>query len=471
MKSLLRLFMLLVVVVASACSLACNMVFGLDELVLKQDAGSVPGDGRGDVATDGAGGTGANDVATDPSDINVAADVDATTIADGGDAAPDSPPIDGGRTDTPTDISNPPADAPRDAASDAGAADGDAPLDNGSVPTDATDAPPGAPDAGDASDGGIVDPLMSIAITPANSSVAQGSTRQLTATGTYAVSGAKNITTLVNWSTGDPTVADVGNTTGSKGVVSGTMPGTTTVTAVLGGVNGTTNITVTTATLMSIAVTPSNSTVPLGRTVAFTATGTFSDTSTQDVTASATWTATAGVASMNSAPCCAGVASTVGLGTATITAAIGSVSGSTNLTVGPAVLDLLAVTPPNPSVYVGGTAQFTATGTYSDNSMANLTTSVAWQSNSPGVANVSNVMGTNGLATGVSAGTATISNHGYRVRDCNAFRNDATHAQFDHPGARLHVDHARSSPPIRRYGALLRRQHVRSDFGLQMAVR
>ena len=68
----------------------------------------------------------------------------------------------------------------------------------------------------------------------------------------------------------------------------------------------------------------------------------------------------------------------------------------------------LAVSPTNPSIALGATQQFTATGTYSNNSTQNLTTSATWTSSVTAVATISNAAGTNGLATSVAAGTTTI---------------------------------------------------------------
>jgi YD repeat-containing protein len=64
----------------------------------------------------------------------------------------------------------------------------------------------------------------------------------------------------------------------------------------------------------------------------------------------------------------------------------------------------IAVTPSTASIARGATTQFTATGTYSDNSTQNLTSTVTWNSSAPGIAAVD----PGGLATGISPGTATI---------------------------------------------------------------
>ena len=68
----------------------------------------------------------------------------------------------------------------------------------------------------------------------------------------------------------------------------------------------------------------------------------------------------------------------------------------------------LALSPINPSISKGAVQQFTATGTYSDKSTQNLTTSVTWTSSATSVATISNAAGANGRATSVVAGTTTI---------------------------------------------------------------
>ena len=71
----------------------------------------------------------------------------------------------------------------------------------------------------------------------------------------------------------------------------------------------------------------------------------------------------------------------------------------------PPTLTAIAVTPANPSIPNGTSQQFTATGTYSDASTADLTSSVTWASDTAAVATI----GATGLAHGVSPGSSTIS--------------------------------------------------------------
>ena len=85
------------------------------------------------------------------------------------------------------------------------------------------------------------------------------------------------------------------------------------------------------ASLVSLAVAPSNPTIPAGTTQQFTATGTYTDGTVQDVTASSTWSSS----DTSVATVTAGLASGVSGGTVTISAAIGPINNGTTLTVTP----------------------------------------------------------------------------------------------------------------------------------------
>ena len=82
-------------------------------------------------------------------------------------------------------------------------------------------------------------------------------------------------------------------------------------------------------------------------------------------------------------------------------------AGTANGTLTPASLNLvsLSVTPANLSLAVGTTQQYKATGTYSDNTTQDLSSTVIWASSDTAYATVSN----SGLATGVAPGSTTIS--------------------------------------------------------------
>jgi len=76
---------------------------------------------------------------------------------------------------------------------------------------------------------------------------------------------------------------------------------------------------------------------------------------------------------------------------------------------GTATLVSIAISPQNPTIDLGNTQQFTATGTYSDGTNHDITTSVTWASSMGTVATISNAPGSNGLATSVAVGSTIIS--------------------------------------------------------------
>jgi hypothetical protein len=64
----------------------------------------------------------------------------------------------------------------------------------------------------------------------------------------------------------------------------------------------------------------------------------------------------------------------------------------------------ISITQPNPIINVGTSQQFTATGTYSDKTTADVTSMVTWTSGNRAVASITS----SGLATGVAAGRSSI---------------------------------------------------------------
>ena len=241
--------------------------------------------------------------------------------------------------------------------------------------------------------------LQSITVFPSSQSVATGLTQQFTATGHYSDNSTQNLTASVTWSSPNTSVATISTQGLATGVASG---GPITITAALNSINGTAQLTVTAATLQSITVSPTSASIASGLSQQFSATGHYSDNSTQDITATVTWSSSnTGVATISNLPGSQGLATSAATGgPITINAALGSISGTAQLTVTAAVLQSIAVTPSPTSVAAGLTTQFTATGHYSDNTTQNLTASVTWSSSITSVATIN----AQGLATGVTAG-------------------------------------------------------------------
>ena len=71
-------------------------------------------------------------------------------------------------------------------------------------------------------------------------------------------------------------------------------------------------------------------------------------------------------------------------------------------------LTSIQINPSTTARRLGGSQQYTATGTFKDGTFQDVTTSVTWSSSQPSAVFINNQNGRNGFATGIGAGTSTI---------------------------------------------------------------
>ncbi|HLI75105.1 MAG TPA: Ig-like domain-containing protein, partial [Acidimicrobiales bacterium] len=217
-----------------------------------------------------------------------------------------------------------------------------------------------------------------------------------------------DLTATSTWASSNTATATIS----SSGLATGKTTGAVTISATdpTSLVQGTAALTVTSASLVALTVTPPIASVPAGETVQFTATAHYSDLSTQDVTTSVTWTSSGAAATVSNSTHSHGLATGQSVGAVTITATDPSslIQGTAALTITPAVLASIAVSPAASAIAQGQTQQFKATGHYSDQTVQDLTMSVTWSSSSASVATASNTAGSQGLATGVGAGSVLV---------------------------------------------------------------
>ena len=242
--------------------------------------------------------------------------------------------------------------------------------------------------------------LLSITLTPsAPLDLAVGSTQQFTAVGTYANNSTTNISSQVTWTSSDTIVATIS----SAGLATGKAVGNTNITATLFGVTSpTTVLTVVTATLSSIAVTPANpENLELSSSLQFRAIGTYLDDSTKDITSQVTWTSSdTTIATISST----GLASSLAVGSTNITAALSDITSPPAMLL-VEILSSIAVNPSAPSnLAVGSKQRFIAVGTYTDGSTADISSQVIWTSSDTNIATISSV----GVATGIADGNTNI---------------------------------------------------------------
>ncbi len=247
----------------------------------------------------------------------------------------------------------------------------------------------------------------SLAVTPADASVAKGLTQQYIATLTLSDDSTEDVTAeaATSWTSGSAaTINAVGLAKGesvgeAQITASGTYDGVT--------LSDTQTLTVTAAEMTSLEVTPETAEIAKGRTQQFTAKAIFTDTSTQDVTAYAdtSWVSSTNAASLSGAT--AGLASGDNVGDTVVTATYNGFSDTADLTVTAAVLESIVVTPDPIEVGIGSdkTGTLTATGYYSDGTTPDITSLVDWTGQDTTIATVE----AGGLVTGAFAGsTSTI---------------------------------------------------------------
>lgn len=152
--------------------------------------------------------------------------------------------------------------------------------------------------------------------------------------------------------------------------------------------------------LSSVAIGPPTPTIQQGNTLQMTASGTNNDGSvTKPLTSTAYWSSSdPTVASVSSQGLVTGVAP----GSATISASVGTVSGSTTVTISLANIVSIAVAPLSHSTPVGTTVQYSATATTSSGSMVDITNSATWSTTNSNAGTINST----GLFTTVTTLTA-----------------------------------------------------------------
>jgi len=228
------------------------------------------------------------------------------------------------------------------------------------------------------------DSVTSITISPTTSSLPKGLTLQYSATGHFSDNTTQDLTADATWASSALAVATVGNAAGNKGFVTAVTAGDTNITATFGVVTATQPLTVTVPVLQSIAVLPANPSRLTLSTVPFTATGTYSDASTVDLTSQVAWNSSnTAVASFSSA-----TATTATQGTTTISAALSGITGSTTLKATGGNLASITVNPYVVTLVKDTVSRITATGTFSDGSIRDITGVVSWSPADTSIATV-----------------------------------------------------------------------------------
>jgi uncharacterized protein YjdB len=159
--------------------------------------------------------------------------------------------------------------------------------------------------------------VQSISVTPTNPTTVLGLPVTFVATALLTDNATLVVTDSASWVSSDATLATIG----AAGVATPVKAGSPIITATYLGKSGTSTLTVSSATLSSIDVTPTAPSLTVGSSQQLAAKGTYSDSSTYDLTSVVTWLSSApAVAAVSNANGSRGLATALAGGSTTVTA-------------------------------------------------------------------------------------------------------------------------------------------------------
>jgi len=263
--------------------------------------------------------------------------------------------------------------------------------------------------------------ITAVNVAPSNPNVLPaGYSQKFSASGTFTDGKTRKLSEPTAWTIDDTTVAMI-ETPLAVVDVRGLKPGEAKVSYVdlladgkESGKSGSSQLTVTDAVLLSIAINPDAAfSIPAGGQTNFTAIGSYSDTVGRDITSGVIWESdnTSAVVVDSDGKLTAlsaGAANVLAKAQNTANPPVLISSAAVNVTVIAADLQSLTIQPQLDPEVVGFTRQYSVTGTYVGGSTSSYTQRATWTSSDPAIFTVSNDIDTKGQVTGVAAGIATL---------------------------------------------------------------
>ena len=253
-----------------------------------------------------------------------------------------------------------------------------------------------------------IEDLGIASITVASSKEVIAVAEVITLTAVEGTSG-NDLASTLTWTSSDINVATVE----PGGVVTGVADGNVTITAEIGGVQGSTTLAVSSAGLLSIEVSSAALPIDVCTSAQFSASGTFADGRIDDVTSQVVWSSSDAAAAAFDAVI-AGQLNTTTAGTVDVTASLDGVTSTALAAVISDSLTDITATLAATSIEVNATTTVTASGNFGG-TQQDISANSSFSSATPSVATIAD-----GTLTGVAAGTSIIS------ASCNSLQGDAT---------------------------------------------
>lgn len=255
--------------------------------------------------------------------------------------------------------------------------------------------------------------LLHITILDPAGEIIPGQPVQLTAMGRLTDGHTMDLTNRLDWHSTDSEKAAVDNTR-QKGLVSPLRPGQTIVQVVDKdtGLGAILQLLIALPHLTALYLEAPDKSLCVGDLFILKATGTFSDGSRQDVSSGVEWSSSApDIARICDSEDGRRAAMPISPGMASIAATHpkSGANATATLTIEPAKLSAITISPENQSVALGKQITFEAIGTYSDKTTKSITDQVTWHSSNQSTALVGNDSNGKGTIHSKSTGTVTIS--------------------------------------------------------------
>ena len=244
---------------------------------------------------------------------------------------------------------------------------------------------------------------VDLRIAPLERTIAAGTSTSFEAIVTFTDGLQRDVTDDVAWTTSDSEVATISQ----EGVATSYVEGETYVQASFTAESYPTvtaseaTLTVTSAEISSIQITPREATLTRGTEAQYTALATFTDGTRQDITGEANWnTGDATIADISFD----GLLSAVEPGETTVSVSRQGVTAETSVTVTQATPVSLTLSPTSATLPEGLEQQFTLEATLNNNTRQDVTDSALWSSSDDSIASVD----ASGLVSFLQVGTAEI---------------------------------------------------------------
>ncbi|MCA9564227.1 MAG: Ig-like domain-containing protein, partial [Myxococcales bacterium] len=295
--------------------------------------------------------------------------------------------------------------------------------------------------------------LSSVTIAPADVTVGKGEKVEFRGTAHYSNGYSQALENTGGW---DSTVRAVGSPSSNGNTTAGAI-GTTTISLTYRGVTGTTQLTVTDATLQAIKIVPSHLVLPFNLRYRLVCIGSFSDDTERDITDQVTWTSDdLSVATVSNSSGQVGTMTTVEAGICVVTAVHHETAliYECGISVERKALTSLALDSGPTYLRLDTDRAFKAEGRCADGTVYDLTQAVEWSSSLPTVATIGDTPALKGRIQGQTTGETSLTmrepvsglmaEHTVELSDSTLLAQadvmeDAYHLQRSPDGTKLHL--------------------------------